>query len=366
MKKLIIITNILISLALTSGSTTEFIQFNNIKDLMKIESFSYSIPKIENDEQITQPVFTVIAEKIAEKPEPIKEEETEKPEPVKEEDNSEKTEPVKKEEISEKTEPVKEEETQPQPEPVKEEPQPEQPQDTVASGNVINFNNNINKRGGVESLSPELQGYADQIIGVCLNEDEMTHCFDFPDLSIEDYEKVKQAINRTYFAYFENRIILYCFEQGQYYLSVNNSKERYDKSVEIENNVKNIVDNIVYSGMTEKEAITAINNYVCDLITYELNQGSPYVTFQSGKGNCRTYACIFKMLCNQVGIECDYIEGYGGSGYHAWNRVYIGGVGYWVDCCWNDDGSNRYFLSAELWDNHSVATVNQFFYYDEY
>lgn len=359
MKKLIItITNILMSLALTCGSTTEYIKFN-INDLMRVDNFLYSAPEIVDDEPLEKVVYSVIKEKKAEKPEPVKEETTPIPEPIKKDDSTEKTEPVKKEETTPTPEPVN-------PEPVKEEPQPEpKPQDSVIDGNLINLNNNLNKRNGVETLPEYLQGYADQIMGVCLNEDEMTHCFHWAELSSADMETIKQAINRTYFAYYDARIIINYWDEGEYYLTTNNSRERYNKSLEVENNIKSIVNNIVTSDMTEKDAVIAINNYVCDLITYELSQGDFYLALQTGKGNCRTYACIFKMMCNQVGIECDYIEGYANGGGHAWNRVYIGGVPYWVDACWND-GGNQYLLSADLWENHSVSTVNQFFYNDEF
>lgn len=360
MKKLIItITNILMSLALTCGSTTEYIKFNNVNDLMRVDTFLYSAPEIREDEPITKTVYSVIKEKKAEKPEPVKEETTPIPEPIKKDDSTEKTEPVKKEETTPTPEPVN-------PEPVKEEPQPEpKPQDSVIDGNLINLNNNLNKRNGVETLPEYLQGYADQIMGVCLNEDEMTHCFHWAELSSADMETIKQAINRTYFAYYDARIIINYWDEGEYYLTTNNSRERYNKSLEVENNIKSIVNNIVTSDMTEKDAVIAINNYVCDLITYELSQGDFYLALQTGKGNCRTYACIFKMMCNQVGIECDYIEGFANGGGHAWNRVYIGGVPYWVDACWND-GGNQYLLSADLWENHSASTVNQFFYSDEF
>lgn len=359
MKKLIItITNILMSLALTCGSTTEYIKFN-INDLMRVDNFLYSAPEIVDDEPLEKVVYSVIKEKKAEKPEPVKEETTPIPEPIKKDDSTEKTEPVKKEETTPTPEPVN-------PEPVKEEPQPEpKPQDSVIDGNLINLNNNLNKRNGVETLPEHLQGYADQIMGVCLNVDEMTHCFHWAELSSADMETIKQAINRTYFAYYDARIIINYWNEGEYYLTTNNSRERYNKSLEVENNIKSIVNNIVTSDMTEKDAIIAINNYVCDFITYELSQGDFYLALQTGKGNCRTYACIFKMMCNQVGIECDYIEGYANGGGHAWNRVYISGVPYWVDACWND-GGNQYLLSADLWENHSVSTVNQFFYNDEF
>ena len=361
MKKLIItITNILMSLALTCGSTTEYIKFNNVNDLMRVDTFLYSAPEIVDDEPFTQTAYTIIKEKKAVKPEPVKEETTPTPEPVKKDDSNQKTEPVKKEETP-TPEPVN-------PEPVKEEePQPEQQtQDTVASGNIIDFYNNINKRNGVETLPAHLQGYAEQIIRVVLENDEMTHCFKWGELSSADMEIIKQAINNTYFSYYEDRIIINCFDEGEYYLTVNNSRERRNKSLEVECNVGNIVNNVVFSGMTEKEAIKAINTYVCNLISYEEGQKSPYIAFQTGKGNCRTYACIFKMMCNQIGIECDYIEGFANGGYHAWNRVYISGVPYWIDCCWNNGGTNEYSLSADLWGDHSVSTVNQFFYNDEY
>ena len=358
MKKLIItITNILMSLALTCGSTTEYIKFNNVNDLMRADTFLYSAPIIGTDESMTQTAYTIIKEKKPEKPEPVKEETTPIPEPIKKDDSTEKTEPVKKEETTPTLEPV---------EPVKEEPQPQEPQDTVLNGNIIDFYNNLNKRGGVESLPEHLQGYAGEIMRVVLENDEMTHCFKWAELSSADMEVIKQAINNTYFSYYEDRIIINCFNEGEYYLTVNNSRERRNKSLEIECNVGNIVNNVVFSGMTEKEAIKAINAYVCNLISYEEGQKSPYIAFQTGKGNCRTYACIFKMMCNQIGIECDYIEGFANGGYHAWNRVYISGVPYWIDCCWNSGGTNEYSLSADLWGNHSVSTVNQFFYSDEF
>ena len=191
MKKLIItITNILMSLSLMGGSTTEYIKFNNVNDLMRVDTFLYSAPEIKEDEPFTQTAYTIIKEKKAEKPEPVKEETTPTPEPVKKDDPTEKVEPVKKEETPAPTpEPV---------EPVKEEPQPEEPKDTVIDGNLINLNNNLNKRNGVESLPTYLQGYADQIIRVVLENDEMTHCFKWDELSSADMETIKQAINNTY------------------------------------------------------------------------------------------------------------------------------------------------------------------------
>lgn len=248
MKKLIItITNILMSLSIIGGSTTEYIKFNNVNDLMRVDTFLYSAPEIVDDEPLEKMVYSVIKEKKAEKPEPVKEEKTPTPEPIKKDDSNQKTEPVKKEETP-TPEPVN-------PEPVKEEPQPQEPQDTVLDGNIIDFYNNLNKRNGVESLPEHLQGYAGEIMRVVLENDEMTHCFKWAELSSADMETIKQAINNTYFSYYEDRIIINCFDEGEYYLTVNNSRERRNKSLEVECNVGNIVNNVVFSGIDRKSVV---------------------------------------------------------------------------------------------------------------
>lgn len=361
MKKIIIIINLIASMLITGGSTTEYIKLNNINDIMKIERFACSVPPIGLIEPEKQEIkHSVIKEKIAEKPK--KEEEVIKTEPVKNEDVSEKTEPDKK--TTSTPEPIKEDPT-PTPEPEKEEPKQEEQKDNVPNGGGLSFNN-LNKAGGVESLSADLQGYATQIMGVVINEEELTHCFKWSELSTNDFEKVKQAINNTYFTYNQDRLVAYYWDQGEYYIQVNSSKERYNKSLEVENYISNAANSCVNSSMTEKEAITAINNYTCNLINYELSQDNALTAFQTGKGNCSAYARVFAMMCRQVGISCDYVCGFGNGGSHAWNKAYIGGVGYWVDPCWNDGGGNAYLLSADLWGDHQVSTINQFFYNDEF
>lgn len=358
-KTILILTNIILSLANIGGVSTEYLKLNTYKfdNLMRFESLEGSLNAVEDTEQ-PQIKYTVVKEKKAEEPKPIKTEEPK--EVIKNTDNDV---------LSVKTEGKTEEKTEEsKKEVVKEEPKQEEPKQEkvdplagVVSGNRITFNN-LNKAGGVESLSPDLQGYADQIMGVVINQDEMTHCFKFPDLSMSDFEKVKEAINKTYYSYYADRLGYYCFDEGEYYIQVNSSKERYNKNLELESYINNAVNSCVNSSMNEKEAITAINNYICNLINYSAGQDNALTTFKNNSGNCRAYAYIFKLMCNQIGIQCDYITGLGNSGDHAWNKVYINGVGYWVDCCWNDTSGNSYLLSADLWDNHSVSTINQYFY----
>lgn len=112
------------------------------------------------------------------------------------------------------------------------------------------------------------------------------------------------------------------------------------------------------NGMSEKEAVKRINDWICRHMTYELNYGDAIVGFNTGKGQCCTYAGMFKEMCEIVGIRCQSVSGYAqGSPNqwegHEWNRVKIGGTWYYIDVTWNDSlNSKDYYLSQKLWANH--------------
>ena len=114
------------------------------------------------------------------------------------------------------------------------------------------------------------------------------------------------------------------------------------------------------NGMTEKEAVKRINNWIIDHMTYKINNGNADVGFKTGKGQCHTYAQMFDEMCAVVNIPCTYESGYadgaGGWGRHAWNKVKIGNSWYYIDTTWNDSPPrNRYYLSKTLWSNHKVG-----------
>lgn len=62
-------------------------------------------------------------------------------------------------------------------------------------------------------------------------------------------------------------------------------------------------------------------------------------TLKSNKGVCQQYSRVFQSLCEGVGIQCEFIGGYGKSNpeksglgaKHAWNAVYLDGNWYLVD-----------------------------------
>ena len=83
----------------------------------------------------------------------------------------------------------------------------------------------------------------------------------------------------------------------------------------------------------------AAHDEVCNLVTYEHNNydQTAWSTFMLGKTVCSGYSKAYTMVANACNIEtcCDIsnVPNY----EHAWNRAYVDGNWYYVDCTWDDD-----------------------------
>ena|GEM_PF-865354 len=86
---------------------------------------------------------------------------------------------------------------------------------------------------------------------------------------------------------------------------------------------------------SDTERIKAINDYVCEHITYGKGYAGPSVAFTGtgqSVGLCGSYTECVQYLCDRVGIPCVSISGEN----HAWNVVYVGGKWLYVDSTAND------------------------------
>jgi hypothetical protein len=118
----------------------------------------------------------------------------------------------------------------------------------------------------------------------------------------------------------------------------------------------------VYEGMTQIDAVVAINDWICNNVDYGKGLDALSV-LNSGAAQCGGYASLFQQMCTRAGIQCQYIIGCVDDDpicatCHAWNRVKIDGQWYWIDVCWNDTGSNRnnYLLTTNLWGSNIHLT----------
>jgi transglutaminase/protease-like cytokinesis protein 3 len=111
------------------------------------------------------------------------------------------------------------------------------------------------------------------------------------------------------------------------------------------NKINEVLAKCVTEGMSEKEKVKAVHDYLILHTTYEKtyykgNETSAahmarYI-FTEGKGVCEAYAEAFKMLMNAVGIECIMTPGEAGGVGHAWNQVKVDGNWYNIDVTWDD------------------------------
>lgn len=151
------------------------------------------------------------------------------------------------------------------------------------------------------------------------------------------------------------------FRTGAIELTINCdiSKDNFKYITDYNNRVYNALKNAgVYDGMSEYDAIVAINNYICKITTYDLNYSVADDILKYGKGKCSAYASLMQIMCNQVNITCEQVigtaNGKNGWGSHAWNRVCLNGQWYYIDACWNDGTNNHYMFNKNLWSDHKL------------
>lgn len=111
----------------------------------------------------------------------------------------------------------------------------------------------------------------------------------------------------------------------------------------------------ITDGISEKDAIRKMVDWICEQMTYEDEGGSAIHGFTTGTGNCNTYTLMVQDMCHEMNIPCDYISGTADGGPHAWNRLKLNGTWYYLDTCWMDvtnDTYRMYYLAETLWSDH--------------
>lgn len=129
-----------------------------------------------------------------------------------------------------------------------------------------------------------------------------------------------------------------------------------------------ILAKIITAGMSEREKIKAVHDYMVMTYRYDLSFQSGtydeagyrfYGLLRNKTGVCQAYAELFYLLMSYEDIKCELVFGTadGGSGVygaHAWNVVYPGGERLHVDVTFDDPVPDRdsvvfydYFLKTD-------------------
>ncbi|MBQ8683864.1 MAG: hypothetical protein IJ518_05055 [Clostridia bacterium] len=142
-------------------------------------------------------------------------------------------------------------------------------------------------------------------------------------------------------------ISLVSFEYWQY--TVN--PDKYTSAMSAE--VKRVAD-MASAYSTEYEKAKFVHDYLANTILYDHDAlaeaektvhdadveyiYSAYGALVDKKAVCEGYAKSFQLIMNELGIPCTIVKGDSRStgGYHAWNRVVMGGESYYMDVTWDD------------------------------
>lgn len=110
--------------------------------------------------------------------------------------------------------------------------------------------------------------------------------------------------------------------------------------------IDTIIENNITPNMSEYEKVKAIHDYIVSTTTYDSknleNNTIPDIDYtakgvlENNIGVCRGYAEAFKLLMNNLDIDCEIQTGYADSISHAWNIVKIDNEWYQIDCTYDD------------------------------
>lgn len=108
-----------------------------------------------------------------------------------------------------------------------------------------------------------------------------------------------------------------------------------------------IVEPLTVNLKTEQEKFRVIYRWITDNISYSFSNksGDPNKTLSGRKAVCLGYTSLLKEMCNDAGLECNVIEGWGKNKpgdinqstketTHAWNEVKLNGKWYLTDITW--------------------------------
>lgn len=105
----------------------------------------------------------------------------------------------------------------------------------------------------------------------------------------------------------------------------------------------------VTSNDTQIDALWKINCWMCNNFIYDQNSYMNTVeqTLETKNGVCGQFSQIIKYSCDYLGINCDICPDT--IAVHAYNRVYIDNIPYYIDSTWNitNKNPNGWFLKSE-------------------
>lgn len=132
--------------------------------------------------------------------------------------------------------------------------------------------------------------------------------------------------------------------RGPSYYTVEITNDSYDEQI------SSIVNSLIKDDMSDFDKFKILHDFVVSYVDYDYSAldniesintaNDPAHVLETGWGVCGGYASLYEALCNEAGLNCEYVSGYADflekNTGHAWNAVTLEGNVYHVDCCWDD------------------------------
>lgn len=155
---------------------------------------------------------------------------------------------------------------------------------------------------------------------------------------------------------------------------VENWETRLERANKELASAKKIASQLLSQSNTEYEKILAINNYICDNATYDMDSAAtdvdlmnvsqqfidahtPYGIICNNYGVCESYAESMLLIGRMMGLDVRCVMGTLFGGGHEWNKVKIGDNWYIIDITNNDNESisNAFLNVTDMQSNATLA-----------
>lgn len=190
-------------------------------------------------------------------------------------------------------------------------------------------------------------------------------------------------------------LFILLFLLSVFYILYSKNQNNYiiDDKYAVDSNVVNkIISENINNSMSEYEKVKSIHDYIVNTTEYDhynLEHDSiPDIDYtakgvlEKHTGVCRGYAEAFKLLMDELNIECDILTGEADNISHAWNVVKIDNEWYQIDCTFDDPLSKNdeelntlrydYFLITDeqmymdhIADSNSYVCTSEKYMYQE-
>lgn len=116
---------------------------------------------------------------------------------------------------------------------------------------------------------------------------------------------------------------------------------------EIDKETENIISQ-VNNNMSDFQKVMTVHDYMVLNYKYDTTYSNYNTSMMVTKtGVCQAYALIFKLIMDELGIECTYVSS--DEMNHAWNLVKVDGEWYHIDVTWDDPISDRFGVVSHIY-----------------